>query len=326
MAGLQLTKTWDVRASSTLEKFNPDVVDQIFKGIPVLDFMLASGKVRMLNGGLRISEPLLYTQNPNFQPYEHYDLVATAPTDEVTRAFYKWRLYNTSIVTSEQEILENSGSDTQLFDLLKTKVKNAEMSMRDGLATDLYAAQTGKRLDGLATHISETATTVGELAEATYTWWVPSRITSGVDILNLRKNMRTMRNNILDGVPDAERAGLVIVTTQSIHEAYEDTLQDIVRFTSADQNPRAGNGFGGFQNALAFSDIPMIWDSKVPANTMYFINTTFLGFVLHSELNFKMSEMRHRVDQHASVSHIQFMGNLTGSARRHQGGIFNITV
>lgn len=326
MPALSQTKVWDARNSATLEKFNNKVVDQIYKGFPVLDFMLAGGRVRMESGGRKISEVVLNEENDNFQPYEYYDLVATQPTDELTRAFYKWRLYNTSVVISEQEMLENAGSETKLFDLLKVKIMNAEMSMRKGLTTDFFAAQAGKRLDGLGTILSSSATIVGELDETTHTYWAPSRITSGVTALNLRKNMRTLRNNILDGVPSAEQNGLVIITTQAVHEAYEDQLQDLVRLVKSDQTPQAGFGFKGFQNALNFSEIPMIWDSAVPSGTLYMINTNFLGFVIHREKNFKFSEMRHRVDQHASIAHLQFMGNLTCSARRHQGIITNITV
>jgi len=327
MAGLSQTKVWDVRASATLEKFNNEVRDQIFKGFPVLDYMLQSGRVRMQNGGRKISEALLYDENDGFQPYEYYDLVSTAPTDEVTRAFFKWRLYNIPIVVSEQEQDENAGSDTQLFDLLKVKLKNAEMSMRKGLTTDFFAAQTGKRLDGLGTIISATANTTGELAESTYTWWAPVRDTGGTDLLSLQKAMRSMRNQILDGVPEKEGSGLVIVTTRAIHEAYEDLMQDKVVFNASDQNPNSSLGFGGFQNALKFSNnIPLIWDSAVPSGTMYFINSAFMGFVIHPAHNFNLTPMRHRVDQHASVAHLQFMGNLTVSARRHQGIINNITV
>ncbi len=102
MASLVTTKTWDVRASATLEKFNNVVRDQIFEGIPVLDFMLQSGRVRREPGGIEISEAIMTEGNNNFQPYEYYDQVATAPSDGATRAFYKWRLYNIAISISEQ--------------------------------------------------------------------------------------------------------------------------------------------------------------------------------------------------------------------------------
>lgn len=324
MAALVTTKTWDVRASSTLEKFNNVVRDQIFEGIPVLDFMLQSGRVRREPGGRRISEAIMTEGNSNFQPYEYYDTVATAPQDGATRAFYKWRLYNQSFSISEQEIDENAGNETKLFDLLKFKIRQAQASMRDGLATDLFAAQTGKRLDGLATLVSSSANTVGELDETDHPYWAPRRNTGGVDALALRGAMRTMRNDVMKSLDPISEDKLVIITTQEIHEAYEDQLQDLVRLTSGDQT-KASSGFG-FRNALDFKGTPLIWDSKVPSGTMYFINTDYLGFVLHPNKDFKMTEMRHRVDQHASVSHIQFMGNLVCSARRHQGIITNITV
>lgn len=324
MAAITTTKEWDARASSTLEKFNNVVRDQIFKGLPVLDFMLQSGRVRRVPGGRRISEAVLYEGNQNFEPYEHYDVVATAPSDGATRAFYKWRLYNIALTISEQEIDENAGNETKLFDLLKFKIKQAEKSMRDGLATDLFATQAGKRLDGLGGIISTTANTVGEIDETTNTWWAPQRNTSALDALGLRGAMRTMYNDVLESVDPVSEDKLVIVTTQAIHEAYEDQLQDTVRLRYEQQNA-SKVGFG-FKNALAFKNAPIIWDSKQTAKFMYFINTDYLGFVLHPNKDFKMTEMRHRVDQHASVAHIQFMGNLTCSARRHQGVISNITV
>jgi hypothetical protein len=242
-------------------------------------------------------------------------------------AMYDWRLYAHGMSISDHEIALNSDSETKIFNLFQQKVKNLERSMRQELEADIFTAQAGKKLDGLPTLVSSSPNTVGGLSETDYPTWKPSRVTSGVTALNLRQTMRTMRNNVLDGVGLKEAGGLVIITTQAIHEAYEDQLQDLVRFTSQDQkNKMAGFGFPGYQNALSFGGIPLIWDSNVPSGTMYFINTNFLKFVIHRDYNFEMTELRREVNVFAASSYLRLMGNLIVTARRHQGVITNISV
>lgn len=327
MAGVSVTKVWDARASATLEKIHKEVVDNIFTSIPILGYLLAGGRVKMLAGGREIAWPIEYLKNPNLQAYTYYDEVTAAPTDEVTTAFYDWRLYAQGITISDHEVAVNSDSETKIFDLFRQKVKNAERSMREGLETDVFTAQAGKKLDGLPTLISTSANTVGKLAEADYPTWAPQRVTSGVTALNLRKTMRTMRNDVLEGVGMKEAGGLAIFTTQAVHEAYEDQLQDLVRLTYQDQKKTdAGFGFPGFQNALSFSGIPLVWDTHVPSGRMYFVNSNFLNFVIHRDFNFKMGEMQREVGVFAFSSYIRFMGNLVVTARRHQGVIDGISV
>lgn len=327
MAGVSITKVWDTRASATLEKIQKDVVDNIFSSIPILAFLLEGGRVQMESGGLKIAHPIEYLKNPNFQAYTYYDEVSAAPTDEVTMAMFDWRLYAHGMSISDHEIAENSDSETKIFNLYQQKIKNMERSMREELEADIFTAQAGKKLDGLPTLISATPNVVGGLSETDYPTWAPKRVTSGVTALNLRSTMRTMRNDVLEGVGMKEAGGLVIFTTQDIHEAYEDQLQDLVRLTYQDQSKKdAGFGFPGFQNALSFSGIPLIWDSNVPAGTMYFVNTNFLKFVIHRDFNFKMTELMREVNVFAASAFIRLMGNLIVTARRHQGVITNISV
>ncbi len=318
MAGVSYSTTFDTIATTTLSNYRKKMIDNIFQGIPLFDWLLQKGRVRRLSGGLDIVEHLEYGLNTTAGAMSGYDPIDLTPQDNATVARFSWREYIVSMVISDLEKAQNGASETQMIDLVRFKQRNAERSLRDLMSGDAVGTQSGKKLDGLGTLIGTSAGTVGGLSETTYTWWAPQRITSGVNAGNLRDKML----NIYNSASQNKTSPDLIVTTQTIFEAYVTTLWPHMQYNMAESGPKLGlNGSTAF-----FNGKPMIWDGDMPSGVMYFLNSEFLGFVIHSQHDFTVSPMRSPVDQRVSVSHVYFMGNMTVNNRRFQGVISGISV
>ena len=65
----------------------------------------------------------------------------------------------------------------------------------------------------------------------------------------------------------------------------------------------------------------MYYDDQVPANKMYFINTSYLRLEVAADRNFVPLDSRMSVNQDAMVVPMVWSGNLTCSNRALQGVI-----
>ena len=105
----------------------------------------------------------------------------------------------------------------------------------------------------------------------------------------------------------------LIVTTQVIYDAYEGSLQANKRFegdaTLAD---------AGFQT-LRFKGASVVVDSHCPAGHMYFLNTKYLDFKVHSKRNFEFENFRNLEANDVMQSRIFWMGQLVCSNPSRQG-------
>lgn len=320
MAATSITKSWDALATTTLEKFSKRLTDNIFVGVPVLNWLLAKGRVKMVDGGRALVEHLMFEANSTARAFVGYDPIDLTPQEGLTIAQFEPREYDVSINISRRERNQNRG-ESQLIDLLRAKTKQAEMSIKDLFATDIFAAQAGDKLDGLGTLVSDAAATVGLVAESTNSWWAPQRDTAdSTSAANFIVKLNNIYNDCTRGsmdVPD------LIATTQTIQEAYVGELNEIARWqlTSGGDNSKLGFGF----NAVAFRAKPLIWDLKCPASHVYLLNSEHLRLQVYSGSNFDVGPMITPHDQHASSSSVYFMGNMTTDERRKQGVMTNIS-
>ena len=105
----------------------------------------------------------------------------------------------------------------------------------------------------------------------------------------------------------------IIVTTQTIFDAYESSLQANKRFDG--DATLADAGF----NTLRFKGATVVVDSHVPAGQMYMLNSKYLDFKVHSKRNFAFEEFRPLEAKDAIQGRIFWMGQLTCSNPRMQG-------
>ena len=132
-------------------------------------------------------------------------------------------------------------------------------------------------------------------------------------------------NGVADGVKAMTRAYSaatidndqpdLIVTTQPIFDAYESSLQANKRFAGD-----ATLADAGFQT-LRFKGATMVVDSHCDSGKMYFLNTKYLQFKVHSKRNFAMEDWRAQETADCLQSRIFWMGQLVCSSPRMQSAM-----
>lgn len=324
MPGVSETRTYDALLTTTLANYRKQLVDNIFDDYPFLSYingklgkaMRGSSIKRTVDGGESIVEHLLYETNSTVKSYAGAESLDTTLQEGMTIARYNWKQYAVSVGITGLEKRNNQG-EAAMINLLSSKAKQAEMSLRDRMSVDAFADGTGngsKNLTGLAALVSSTIT-VGGISPTTYTWWVPTVTASagsfaatGID------KMRTMFNTITFGNDKPD----FIVTTQSVYEYYEKALQPQERFAS---NTVAD---AGFMN-LTFKGVPIVFDRDCTSGYMYFLNSKYLSFVVHKDADFTTTTFVTPENQDVSTAMILFQGNLTTNNRRKLGVITGIT-
>lgn len=258
--------------STTLQNYQPTLVDNIFKDLVLLNHMNSKGRVQMEEGGTSIVEPLMYAVNGTASSYSGYDAIDLTPQDGISAANYQWKQMAASIAISGIEEAQNRGTEA-IIKLLNAKIMQAEMSVKSDLNSMLYGDGTGnggKDFNGLGNIVATANNTVGGIDASANTWWNPYQDTSAAT-LSLQ-DMGKVYNNASKGndVPD------IIVTNEDLFSKYESLLTQNVRY----QDVAKANA--GFQN-LMFKQTPVVFDLALAADTsaapMYFLNTKYLKLV-----------------------------------------------
>lgn len=331
--------------TATLRMLRRRIADNIFKANPVAAWFLMRGRVKTASGGRYISEPLLYITNPTIKPYRGYERLNVAPTEELTEAQYNWRLAAGSVAISGEEELQNAGPE-QMFSMVKVKLMNLEKSFRQWFDEKLMAAtstkDTTRDILGLDEIIDDDGTwsTLGAIDSNTETWWrnqlgangdgtgtmpwtgaigagtyaSPIEITT-TSSTQLTLVLNRMYHNCAKGSADLPD---LILTDQAVYERYEQDSLDKLRLTDNALSDL------GFEN-IKFKNTRMMWNENIKTGgdpyffPIYFINSEYMSFTIHSRRNFVTSDFVSPWDQDARVAQMMFAGNTTCNNRRRLG-------
>ena len=352
------TTYYDALLSTTLNNYvqGGTLFDNIFKDSAFLAFIRSKGSVTTQNGGERIAMPLMYGKNSTVKSYEGYDILDTTPQDGMTTAFYEWKELGGTISISRKEERQNAGS-SRILNLLESKIKQAEMSMREELneqllqgtvssstfvpgnsAKDLYPLGYFLRKDNTTDPL--TGGNVGNIASSN-TWWRPntavfdsaSTDTGNAFALNvstyagLKVGLHRMYNYCSrgsGGSPDC------VISNQETFETYENALDQQVRYTN---QMMADMGF----ETIKLKGATMIWDELVPDidngldadsatdGRAFFINTNFYKLIIDSETDMEVTPFVEPENQTAKTAKILFMGNAAVSNMRKHGVCYAIS-
>ncbi len=357
--GAPVTNTvyYDALLSTTLTAMRKTMVDNIFKDSAFLSYIKMSGAWKSQNGGERISFPLMYGDNDTVKTVGGYELLDTTPQDGITTAFYEWAEVGGTISISRKEERQNSG-EGRLLNLLESKIKQAEMTMREKLNGDLLRGTVSG-----ATFVPETSTGgnlgllplgyflrklnrtdpttggyVGNISGATYSWWRHKTANIGSNgtqtgndfALNattyagLKAALKRMYNTCSKGSggsPD------LVVMDQVAFETYENALDTAVRY----QNTKmADMGF----DTIKLRGATCIWDEVVPdiqtgtaaitKGSAFFINTNFYNIFYDSETDIITTPFVEPENQTVKTAKILFMGNAAVSNLRKLGVAYDI--
>ncbi len=128
------TVYYDALLTTTLDGYmsGGTMFDNIFKDSAFMALLRLLDAVDVQNGGERIRAPLMYGSNSTVKSYQGAETLDTTLQDGITTAFYEWREIGGTIGITRKEERQNSGEAAKIG-LLTSKVKQAEMSMREVL-------------------------------------------------------------------------------------------------------------------------------------------------------------------------------------------------
>jgi hypothetical protein len=298
---------FDNLLTTTLANYRKTLTDNVFTARPLTYALMEKGRIRMLNGGTKIVEPLIYGQNSTVGSYSGYDSIALTPQEGISAAEFEWRQYAASISISGIEEAKNNG-EQEIINLLEAKIMQAEESMRESFNTMFFADGTGnsgKDWNGLG-NLVESGNTVGGIDSNTYTWWKSYEDNDAV-ALSLA-DMSTAYNSVSVGNDHPD----VLLTTQTLFEKYEALLQPQLRYTDTK------TADAGFQNLL-FKAAPVMYDVHCTSGTFYFLNSKYITLVGHSDKWFSQTAFISPEDTDARYALIMCYGNLTVRNRAKQG-------
>ena len=297
--------TWTDILSTTMHNYHKTLTDNIFDSRPLLNFYMSNGRVKTLNGGISIVEPLLYAEG-QADSYSQWDAISVAPQTTVTAAQFDWKQLDATSAISGLEEAQNNGKE-QMINLLEAKIEQAEGTLKtrlNGMLFGTYAGTTpANDFAGLPTIVGNAdADAVGGIVTGTGVndWWKSKVNSTGgaMDGAALEDALRTLYNSTSDAGPDVVDA---IFTNAFGFGLYESSLTPQVRYTDT------AKANLGFQN-LMFKNVPMMWDFACSGGTegtvsetsasYYGLNSKYVGLKIHADRNFKQSG---------------FTDNLTGS-------------
>lgn len=321
MPGVSETRVYDALLTTTLANYRQKMIDNIGDVYPTLSWLMGKlgealkgqTRIKQLDGGESIVEHLMYEFASSVKAYSGYETIDLTPQEGMTIARYSWRYYAGSVAISGGEQRNNRG-DAEMINLLQAKINQTELSIRDRLSRNAFAANVaGNELDGLASIVDSTGT-VGGLAQGTFSWWASTETASGSFAAQGVKDMRTLFNTISHGndTPD------FITTTQAAHEFYEDSMQPQMRH----QSNKAADA--GFMN-ITFKNVPVFFDRDCQSGVLYMLNSRYLNLCVHKDAYLSTGKFVDRDDQDASSAKILFQGNLTTNNRRKHGKLTGIT-
>lgn len=318
---------FDNLTSITRERVLPKIIDQIGKDHPLLGRFFNSAK--QWNGGTTIQIPVKYRHNAQGGSYSGLELLDTGQEATRTRAKFEVKQEYQPIVLSNIDLAKNGGGDdTKIADLMGTEMEEAHTSIEDKFGTQIFGDGTGnggKNLDGLIAAVDDSTNidTYGDIVRSTYTWW-KANYTASVGSLML-SDLATMYSSCKSGNDTPS----ILVTSETVWDAYEAILQSQVRYQSTDGN--AVSADGGMK-ALSFRLTPMIADEYCTAGYIYFLNEKYLNLYYmnhpkHStdSRGFTVTPMREPTNQDGQVGFILWYGNLINSMPRRSGVLRGVT-
>jgi hypothetical protein len=271
---------WDELLTSTMHNVRGTYTDNIFKKSPLLEHFLSNGRVRIIDGGYEIIEPLLYAEG-QADTYAEWQVINVTPQNALTAARFTWKQWYSTIAISGLDEAQNNGKE-QRINLLETKIKQSEMTMRSKMSKMLYGTASGtpgNDWNALGALIDST-TPIGGIDPANDPWWASYEAAVGaVDAAGLETAMRTAVMTSSDNGGDTVDA---IFTDSATYAFYESTLTPQVRYTDTNKANL------GFRNLL-FENAPVMWDADCPAGTMFGINSEYVGLTIHKDRNFQQS-------------------------------------
>ena len=350
---------WDAITTHTANNYMPTMVDCVFSSSPFMDWMKRKGVIKLIDGGLKIIQPLMVGGNDNFTTFTGYDNINIKPFDGVTAAEFEWCQWATGLSLCSLEELQNNGAAAMLS-LIQTKIKQTERStaralnamflLSDGTnsGAEVYArgfdAEGGKRKDyvrwgsdgrqcfaGLPLVVSDTLpfggidpTKPGCEFWRSLVWDFSDRDGEDGDP-NPGNGLGVIGyEEISEAISCLSDNGMfgpdLILSDEKTWRAYKNQLEKR-RLITGDGNV-SRQGFA----KLYVDEVEWMYDRMIPEGTIYLLNSAHLQLRPHSQEWFKQHPWNGPYNQRARYQLITGAGQLTTDCRDKLGVLCNVEI
>lgn len=304
--------------TTTLQGYSGEIADNITNHNALLRQLDKKGNKNPATGRSIVQE-LEYAENGTVGWYSGAEAFDVSASETFTAAEFSYKQLVGSVTITGLEEIQNSGREA-VHNLLKSRIRNLEKSLKNTVATALYAAGTGsdgKEIGGLQLLVADTNTnTVGGISGSTYSWWRNyvydfSTLSVTASATTIQNAMNTAWIQVIRGSdkPDMIMAG------STYWQYYLSSLQTNQRFMD---DKGAG---AGFTNLMYMGNVPVIYDDQCNATRMYLLNTDYLFMRPAKGKEFRPLGDRASVNQDAMVMPVVWAGNMTCSNRSLQAVI-----
>ena len=319
---------FDTLTSTTLMNYKKTMTDNIFTANPLFYWLKEKNQMKTDDsGGTKIVVPLMYGMNNTAKSYNGYDVIDVIPQEGMDAVEYEWKQYAVGISISGREEFQNSG-EGRLINLLEAKIKQAELSLIDLFATDLFkaAASVGTN-DLVSIPTAITATGYGALGNITSsssanTWWKnyfdASATKTTTDYDNLLSDVFLL---LLSTAKGNDRCDIGIMPA-AVYSGLEGLLVKTINFIPQLKNTKAVDV--GYDN-YRIKGCTIMYDENTPTGYAYFLNTKYIQLVTGAGKDFVNTPFIKPDNGDYKTCHILWYGNLVCSNRARQGYLGSIT-
>lgn len=301
---------YDRLVSATLENYKPTLEDNIFTSKPLLFAITNFGNVETLDGGVSITQPLMYAELGNQGSYAGSDTFLTAEDEGTTAANYAWKQYYAAIRLENIEVAKNQGQNAVLR-IVENEVNRAELSIAESLDSIFIADGTGngsKDFNGLGNLVGQNTSSVGGIdpAGAGNAWWQSQIQTTGGSV-----TFAALRTLYLD-CSEGNDFPTNIFTEQTVYGAVDALFTSNQRF----MDPTMANQ--GFETIM-FHGAPISFDRNITTGELFMLNMKYITLYKLGPNWFKMSDWMEPTNQDIRIKKILLYGELAISNRKRQG-------
>jgi len=323
---------FDLLVTTTLRKRMGKVADNATVSTALLDRLRRKGKNKKVDGGRTIVQPLEIGLNPNGGFFSGSDTLSTTIFDHLTAAEYQWRNAYMPCGWTGEERRKNSG-DSQVIEAVASRIKNTEDSLVDLIAQASYSNGTsfgGKQMHGLGLMVvaSPSSGVVGGIDRGGTgnTFWrnqtgtvamATAQNLAGSSGANPSPMIQAMNTLTFACARGKDKPDLYVTDTVG-YSRYTESMQGLQQITNTEM---AGAGFINLKYYAGGTNADVVLDNGYcPSKTMYALNTDYIYFVTHTDLDFQpLGGERIPVNQDAIIKYFGVMGNFAASNLARQG-------
>ena len=244
----------------------------------------------------------MYGTNSTVKTFSGTDELDVTYQDGIDASEWTWRYYNVAITFTLEDKSKNRGK-SQIVNLLKSKIRQAELSLAERLNTDLFTGtDADKEVLGLDTIIG-TTTEVGGISGTSYAWW-RSTVNTDAEAVTFA-DMRSTKNscNLGNGGSNVS----IIITTQALYEKMFALLTATYSFNQIITKESRRMADASFE-VLEFEGVPVTYDESATSGVIYFINKDNYKLGILDGYDFVSIDKGQPANQHVDVAHIVFAG------------------